>query len=255
MCVLFVAWQVRPETPLIVASNRDEAHARPTAPADWWPDCPNVLAGRDLEAGGTWGGVNRNGHWAIVTNVREPRWFGYEAERSRGRLVADVLCGESAPAEDAARAVAEQEAYAGFNLLVGDRETLWYAATGQRAPQALAPGFYGLSNAALDTPWPKIARGGAAFQTWVEDGAADDEALFAIMRDETRADDDALPSTGVGRAHERVLSPLFIRSLDYGTRATTLLRFGASGRMDFAERPFGPNGAPGTERRYTVETS
>lgn len=255
MCVLFVAWQVRPDVPLLVASNRDEAHARPTAPADWWDDCPHVLAGRDLKAGGTWSGVTTRGRWAIVTNVRHPKWFGFEAERSRGSLVADFLCGDAPPADYAARAVAEQNAYAGFNLLVGDRETLAYAATGQAAARILAPGYYGLSNAVLDTPWPKIARGGAAFQAWVEAGAAADDALFAIMRDETTAADDLLPETGVGLEHERLLSPLFISGPDYGTRATTLLALRADGTAHLAERSFGPNGVPeGTERRYTVET-
>ena len=255
MCVLFVAWQVRPETPLVVVSNRDEAHARPTTPAHWWEDCPRVLAGRDLEAGGTWGGVTADGRWAIVTNVRHPKWFGFEAERSRGTLVAEFLCGEVSPGDYAARAVAEQDAYAGFNLLVGDRETLAYAATGQPA-RTLAPGFYGLSNGTLDEPWPKIERGGAAFQAWVEAGAADEEAIFAIMRDETWAEDDTLPDTGVGRDHERLLSPLFISSPDYGTRSTTLLKLDADGVAVFAERSFGPNGVPvGTEQRYRFETT
>lgn len=254
MCVLFVAWRVRPETPLIVVSNRDEAHARPTAPADWWEECPRVLAGRDLKAGGTWGGVTTKARWAIVTNIRHPKWFGFEAERSRGALVADYLCGNVPPATYATRAVAEQDAYAGFNLLVGDRATLAYAATGQEEARLLAPGYYGLSNSTLDEPWPKIARGGAAFQEWVENGANDDELAFTMMRDETRAEDRALPDTGVGRAHERLLSPLFISGPDYGTRATTVLRFEADDTARFAERTFGPEGSPGTERRYTVET-
>ena len=242
MCVLFVAREVHPAYPLLVASNRDEAHVRPTAPAAFWEDCPRVLAGRDLKAGGTWSGVTTGGRWAALTNVRAPEWMSYEAPRSRGALVADFLCSGEPPADYAARAVEEREDYAGFNLLVGDRDTLAYAATLRDAPRTLAPGFYGLSNGTLDDPWPKVARGGQAFQQWVEAGDFDEDALFALMRDETRAPDALLPETGVGLEYERMLSPLFIVGEDYGTRATTLLTVRDDGQAHLVERSFGPNG-------------
>lgn len=250
MCVLFVAWRVRPDAPLVVASNRDEFHGRPTAPAAFWDDAPHVLAGRDLKAGGTWTGVTSSGRWAAVTNVRAPRWMNHAAPRSRGALVADFLRGDAPPADYAARITAERERFGGFNLLVGDGEALAYAATHLDAPRVLAPGFYGLSNATLDAPWPKVARGGRAFQRWIEADDLDEDALFALMRDEERAPDDLLPDTGVGVEHERMLSPLFIAGPDYGTRATTLLLVradpgshpGQVGRARFVERSFGPNG-------------
>jgi len=247
MCVLFVAWQVRPDLPLVVASNRDEFHGRPTAPTAFWDDCPRVLAGRDLRAGGTWSGVTTSGRWAAVTNVRAPRWMNTVAPRSRGALVADFLCGEDAPDDYAARVTSEREHFGGFNLLVGDGEALAYAATHLEAPRALAPGFYGLSNATLDAPWPKVARGGQAFQRWVGTDRLDEDALFALMRDEERAPDGLLPDTGIGLDHERMLSPLFIASPDYGTRATTFLTVRADGAARLVERSFGPNGvAAGT---------
>ena len=185
MCVLFVARDVHPRYPLLVASNRDEAHDRPTAPAALWTACPRVLAGRDLQAGGTWHGVTTGGRWGIVTNLRAPEWMHRQAPRSRGALVADYLCGDAAPAAFAARAAADRAAYGGFNLLVGTPSALHYASSHAATARALGTGFYGLSNGALDEPWPKVQRGGQAFEHWVERGASDDEALFALMRDET----------------------------------------------------------------------
>ena len=125
MCVLFVGWRVLDEAPLVVASNRDEFYARPTAPAAWWEDCPDVLAGRDLKAGGTWTGVSRAGRWAALTNIRAPEYLHAEAPRSRGDLVRDYLCGDEDPAAFAARATAERQHYGGFNLLLSDLRSLY----------------------------------------------------------------------------------------------------------------------------------
>lgn len=254
MCVLFVAREMHPTYPLIVASNRDEAHARPTAPAAFWDDCPSVLAGRDLKAGGTWSGVTTGGRWAALTNIRAPEWMTGTAPRSRGALVSDFLCGDAAPADYTADATAERAEYGGFNLLVGDLDALWYASSRMEAPRRLGAGFYGLSNGALDDPWPKVARGGQAFQRWVEGDELDslprssgEEVLFALMRDETRAPDPMLPQTGLDVELERMLSPLFIVSPDYGTRATTLLTVRDDGTARFVERSYRPNGtAAGT---------
>jgi uncharacterized protein with NRDE domain len=247
MCVLFVAREVHPRYPLIVASNRDEAHARPTAPAAFWDDAPHVLAGRDLKAGGTWSGVTTAGRWAALTNIRAPEWMGAEFPRSRGALVADFLRGDAVPADYAADATAERHEYGGFNLLVGTLDDLWYSSSRMATPRRLGAGFFGLSNGALDDPWPKVARGGQAFQRWVEDDGLGEEALFALMRDETRAPDDLLPHTGVGAEMERFLSPLFIVSPTYGTRATTLLTIRDDGTARVAERSYRPDGvATGT---------
>ena len=242
MCVLFVARQVHARYPLIVASNRDESHARPTAEAAFWDDAPHVLAGRDLKAGGTWTGVTTDGRWAALTNIRAPQWMGAEAPRSRGALVADFLRGDTDPAGYAAELTEERDAYSGFNLLVGTLDELYYSSSRMDRPRALGPGFYGLSNGALDDPWPKVARGGQAFQHWVEADGHDDEALFALMRDETRAPEALLPHTGVGVEMERLLSPLFIVSPTYGTRATTLLSVGIDGTARFIERSYRPDG-------------
>lgn len=241
MCVLFLALGAHPAHRLVLAGNRDEAHARPTAGLARWSDAPHVLAGRDLEAGGTWLGVTDVGRWATVTNVRDPASVRPDV-RSRGALVADFLRGDASPADYAARVQAERDATNGFNLLVGDGAEVWIASS-RRDAGRLAPGIYGLSNDTLDTPWPKLVRGRAAFSEALEPERLDPPDLLAFLADETLADDADLPETGVGRDIERVLSPLFIRGLRYGTRASTALLIGDSVRI--AEQTWGPDGARG----------
>jgi uncharacterized protein with NRDE domain len=248
MCVLFVAWHVREDLPLVVAANRDESHSRPADPAHRWTDCRHVYAGRDRQAGGTWMGASKLGRWASVTNVRHPDWMDRTMPRSRGSLVADFLCGDEPPAGYAARVAAERGEYAGFNLLFGDLNDLYYASRSGTEPRRLAPGLYGLSNAALDDPWPKVARGGQAFRRWIEGDAAVEDGL-ALLRDTEQAPDEMLPETGVGLELERLLSPLFIIGGAYGTRSSTLLTISADGDATLVERSFGPAGAPnGTVR-------
>lgn len=242
MCVLFVGWRVRDDFPLIVAANRDESHARPADAAHRWEDCPHVYAGRDRQAGGTWMGASTGGRWASVTNVRHPEWMDRTMPRSRGALVADFLCGEEAPADFVAGVAAEREHYGGFNLLAGDLDELYYASRSAPQPARLAPGVYGLSNAGLNDPWPKVASGGKAFRRWVEGDIAVEDGL-ALLRDTTFAPDEMLPDTGVGLELERLLSPLFIVGEAYGTRSSSLLIVAASGEGTLIERSFGPAGA------------
>ncbi len=244
MCVLFAAIGVHPRHALVLAGNRDEAHARPTSGLARWADAPHVLAGRDLEAGGTWLGVTDAGRWATVTNVRDPASVRPDA-RSRGALVADFLLGSDIPAAYAARVHAERSQFNGFNLLVGDGADVWIAST-RRDAGPLAPGVYRLSNDTLDTPWPKLVRGRDAFARVLESGDLDDDDLLALLADETPAADADLPETGVGLEIERVLSPLFIRGERYGTRASTALLIGSGGTGGrITEQTWGPGGVPG----------
>ncbi len=242
MCVLFVAVGVHPRHALVLAGNRDEAHARPTAALARWADAPHVLAGRDLEAGGAWLGVTNAGRWATVTNVRDPASVRADA-RSRGALVAGFLRGTDTPAAYAARVQAERDGFNGFNLLVGDGRDVWIAST-RRDAGPLAPGVYGLSNDTLDTPWPKLTRGRDAFARALASETLTDDDLLPFLADETPAPDADLPETGVGLALERVLSPLFIRGERYGTRASTALTVGDAG-VRIAEQAWGADGARG----------
>lgn len=234
MCTLLFATGVHPRYRLVLAANRDELYARPTASARWWSDAPQVFAGRDLLAGGTWFGVTRSGRWAALTNIRDPSDIRVDAP-SRGALVADFLRGD-APCEAYLRArVPALGRYAGFNLVVGDAGGAWYLSNREAAPRPLAPGVYGVSNAQLDTPWPKVVRGKAGLQRLLAGEEIDLSALLAVISDRTPAPDEALPDTGVGLAIERVLSPLFIASSGYGTCCQTALRVDSEGWTELRE--------------------
>lgn len=244
MCLIAFDFRPQASVPLRLVANRDEFHQRPTAALGAWEDAPNIVGGRDLEAGGSWLAVHRAGRVAAVTNVRDPALRVAEDAPSRGHLVREAL--ECPDLAAWLRGLAEGEGwrYAGFNLLVGDGSRLWHLHRGRDRLllSAVAPGIHGLSNASLDTPWPKLitARQGLATslrRRWPED------ALSALL-DATPADDAQLPDTGVGLALERLLSSPFIVGEQYGTRATTWLEWHAmNGIMQLEERRFGPGGS------------
>jgi uncharacterized protein with NRDE domain len=235
MCLILVAWQVLPEFPLVVAANRDEFFARPTAAAALWPDAPLLVAGRDLEAGGTWLGVASAGRFAAVTNVREP---GKPAgAQSRGHLTRDFLLCSASAAEFSSGI--DMSAFSGFNLLLGDGQELWYCSNREGAPRQLQPGIYGVSNHLLDTPWPKLATSKQRFAEALPALPAE-AGFFELLADEEIVPDSALPATGVPLEWERRLSAVFVRSPDYGTRASTLLTVDTKGAGALVERSFGP---------------
>ena len=249
MCLISYGWRQSPGSRLLLVANRDEFHARPTAAADWWQTegslntnslgvmSTDVLGGRDLQAGGSWLGVNRAGYVAALTNFREVPVTG---KRSRGELVSRFLLGSNSAAEAAAELHAERCEYAGFNLLLADADELYYVSNRcDSEPVSLAPGFYGLSNALLNSPWPKSLKTTAALSEQV-DGSLD--ALLDIFADREQADDSLLPVTAMPMEWEKILSSPFICTPEYGTRASTGLSIAASGEVNFSERRFGPAG-------------
>ncbi|MBP7958893.1 MAG: NRDE family protein [Thiopseudomonas sp.] len=237
MCLVVFAWQPQCRQPLLLLANRDEVHARPSAALAQWPDQPSIYAGRDLEAGGTWLGIAEQGRFATLTNIRDVSLA--QGEHSRGALVSDYLASEQT-AQAYLQGVASQvNRYSGFNLLVGDQQSIWYLNSIARRPVRLTAGVYALCNGSLDTPWPKLVRIRSLFHQHLE---ADDQTLFKLMRDEQRAEDDQLPDTGVGLAMERMLSSIFIRGDTYGTRAISLLRCFDDGSSTLVERSYGANG-------------
>lgn len=238
MCLIALAWQVHPDYPLIVAANRDEFHARATAPARFWAEAPALLAGRDLAAGGTWMGVTRSGRFAALTNVREPGQA--QGSRSRGLLVSEYLLSEMEPLAYAETVMAAGGDYSGFNLLVADGDTLVACSNRGTPPTVLAPGVYGLSNHLLDSPWPKVVRAREALRA--QAGEPTVEGLLRLLADDAAAPDEELPDTGVGLDLERLLSSPFIRSAAYGTRSSTVLLAGRD-RIRLVEQGFGPEGA------------
>ena len=240
MCLLAFAWKTQPDHALIFAGNRDERHARATEAARPWSDAPQVIAGRDLEAGGTWVGVSAGGRFAVVTNYREglnPR----KAPRSRGALTADFLAGDLPPARYLDQLRPHAQEYGAFSLLIGDAEELHVFSNRGGPDGPVAPGVHGLSNHLLDTPWPKVERSKARLAALLEQEAATNEALFRLLSDRTQAAEGQLPDTGVGRELERQISPPFVVNSVYGTRCSTLIRLGPAG-LRFAERRFDPQG-------------
>jgi len=248
MCLLVLAWQAHPRYRLVVAANRDEFHERPAAPLAKWPAPDDILAGRDLRARGTWLGLDRRRRFGVITNFRDLQPPRPDAP-TRGALIPDYLRGT----EDAQAFLGDLETqaprYSGFNLLLTDGSSLWYAsnrAAGFARP--LPPGVYGLSNEFLDTPWPKLRRVRRRFDSWLSETPSGSEdpsaALFALLDDRATATaDEELPQTGIPAEWERVLSAPFVLHPDYGTRASTVLLLEPSGAGFLAERRFDPRGA------------
>ena len=257
MCLIAFAWQAHAEYPLIVAANRDEFFARPTASAGWWDDGER-LAGRDLRAGGTWMGVSRSGRFAALTNYRDPASQRSDAP-SRGELVSSVLGNEGSLRDALERMGRDASRYNGFNLLAAQwhaeasRAAIWILSSRADArPQAIEAGVHALSNAALDTPWPKVERATRAMRAAMHSAADRDELcaqLFALLADQDTARDDDLPQTGVALDVERALSAAFIRMPGYGTRSSTLLLVDREGDALFIERRSEPE-SPVEKHRF-----
>ncbi len=241
MCIILFAWQTHPDYPLVVAANRDEFHRRPTEAARWRD---GVCCGLDLEAGGTWLGVTRSGRFAALTNFREPAADRSQGLYSRGKLPRDFLHEEISPKEYLEQVHAQASAWTGFNLLVGDRNNLWYLSNRSGAgPQPVSPGIHGLSNGLLDTPWPKTIRGKRKLREALDQGISHD-ALLALLQDHWRPEDRDLPDTGVGMEMERMVAPIFIQTPHYGTRASTSVLLPHSGTPQLREQTWGPDGTP-----------
>ena len=233
MCLVLVVWRMHPKYPCLVAANRDEFHARPTARAEWWPDHPQILAGRDLEAGGTWLGVTRTGRFAALTNYRDPEQRRAAAP-SRGGLVTSMLQSGASVAEGLGYLRAVGANYNGFNLIFSDGERLGIYESVRGTGRELGPGIYGLSNHLLDTPWPKVQNAKTRLEAALL-GLTDTAPLLDLLRDDRPASDAQLPRTGVSLEWERLLSSAFVRAADYGTRCSTIIRIEREGRAYFDE--------------------
>lgn len=237
MCLAALAVGRHPRFGLVLAANRDEYLDRPAAALDWWhpwPDGPGVLGGRDLKAGGTWMGLSETGRLALVTNVRQPFAADPQAP-SRGTVPLGWLRGDLSADRFWPRTVLA--GHAPFNLLAADfrRGELFWASNVEPHPRRLGPGLYGLSNALLDTPWPKLKRLKQALSDRLARAASLEalaEGLLDDLADRTPAPDDELPHTGLPLAAERALSPVFVETPDgrYGTRCSTLVITERAGR-------------------------
>lgn len=235
MCLIVFSWKLLPQCPLLLAANRDEFLDRPALAADWWEESPDIYAGRDLRAGGTWLGIDRRGRFAAITNIRNGL-VPAQDKRSRGELVANFLAGGVDAEAYLAHVRETGDRYNGFNLIFGDEHAMYWVSNDEPSSfKALEPGIYGLSNGSLDTPWPKVVRAKAQFASLLCQSAPDD-AYFEMLADTTRAADSRLPDTGVSLEWERLLSPICIESENYGTRTSSIVRVMDGGRAELRER-------------------
>lgn len=253
MCLIVVAHRMHSDYPLVLAANRDEYFSRPTVAAAFWSHAPQVLAGRDLQGGGTWLGITRQGRWAALTNVREPD--AMSAGRSRGLLVSGFLRGHDGPQGYMERIARWGHRFAGFNLLAGDGRELVSYSNRDSGVRHLSPGCYGLSNRLLDTPWPKVKQAKEHMQKLLMQPDFCPERLWEMLADRQMPDFDELPETGVDPTLERALGAIFVQLPGYGTRCSTLLVLGRDGQVHFYERRFDSIGKIEGQSRFVFSVN
>ncbi len=252
MCLLVIAFRVHPDFPLIVAGNRDEFHDRPTRDAHWWPDHPDLLAGRDLLAGGAWLALHRSGRFAAVTNFRDadsvvPRL------RSRGHLVRESVTSMMSPSVCAHEI--DGDRYAGFNLLVATTAELAYVSNRGAKARTLEPGIYGLSNATLDTPWEKVERTKAAMRTLIDAADINETTLMRLLGDRNKGPLDEVEQGRLPFAMAHAITAPFIVLPDYGTRCSTVVIVDRDGRWRFVERRFDRAGSVTGESDFSFRVA
>lgn len=247
MCLIAFAWQAHPEFDLIVAANRDEFHGRPSQAAHWWQDAPDVLAGRDLLANGTWFAVGRDGRFATVTNYREQS-FTRGSYMSRGGLVADFVIGQSRPSKFSE--AIDGDDYAGFNLLTANADALGYVSNRGDSPTELSPGVYGLSNASLDTPWSKLTRSKCKLRELIDEDAVNEKNLLLLLADRHVADED-VNSEHLPFEQARAITAPFIVTEEYGTRCSTVYLRRTNGENILIEKRFDTTGDCTGVSRFT----
>jgi uncharacterized protein with NRDE domain len=254
MCLILFSYQKHPYYQLVLAANRDEFYSRPTAPLGFRDEARQILSGRDLMHNGTWLGMTKTGRLAAITNFRDPATT-VENAPSRGHLVSDFLISDEPSKDYLEKIKSTRKQYNGFNIIVGDFAGLYYYSNRENIIQAISPGVHGLSNKFLDTPWPKIEKGKAYLNEIIDaNDKINPEDLFSILKDHAYPPFQMLPNTGVGPCWEKVLSPLFISSKNYGTRSSSIILMEKTGKTTFLERTF-VAGDSGPEEENTREFS
>ncbi|MBM7602350.1 uncharacterized protein with NRDE domain [Metabacillus crassostreae] len=251
MCLIKFAYKVDSRFDLVIAANRDEFYKRGTAQADFWEEAPQVLAGRDLEKMGTWMGVTKQGRFAALTNYRDHNG-SRDYERSRGELVSEFLKDNCSPESYLEIIKRDSSQYPGFNLLVGDKNTLYYYSNIENELYLLQPGIYGLSNHLLNTNWPKVQKGKKGLEECLKNKGDLKDCLFRVLFNAEQAKDDELPQTGVTLEWKKKLSPLFISAENYGTRSSTVLCMNRE-KVEFIERTFTGEAYNEREFEFSIE--
>lgn len=242
MCLIAFAKNVHPSYPLVLIANRDEFYSRPTRPAQFWDheNIPHLLAGKDLDGGGTWMGVTKSGFWAALTNYRDPNWKR-ENPPTRGNIVLGYLKSEIEPKTYLNWLQDHANDYMGFNTLIAEGTEVYHYSNVNNVITTIGDGVHGVSNALLDTSWPKLERAKSALQKHLNNENIDKDVLFRILADPTTAIDDDLPETGIPYKWEKAVSSIFINTESYGTRCSSVLLIQKSGAIKFFERRFRPS--------------
>ena len=241
MCLILFVYKVHPNYNLILASNRDEFYERPTEPAAFWKESPELFAGKDLRGGGTWLGITITGRFAAITNFRDPFSLKPNAP-TRGHIVSSYLNSNESPFIWLEKLKKDADKYNGFNLLTGDKDHLYYYSNHDANNiKQLEPGIYGLSNEFLDSPWPKVKKGKKELKKLIsKESLPSNDVFFNILKNTDQPSDKELPNTGVGLDWERILGPMFIQNPIYGTRSSSLIFINKKGQADFIERSYKP---------------
>jgi uncharacterized protein with NRDE domain len=240
MCLCVFSYQTHPQYQLILATNRDEFYERPSAPANFWDDEPEIFAGRDLKEKGTWLGLSKKHKFAMVTNYRDLRNLKTNV-LSRGRIVVDYLKSTYSPKEFVEKiADPNAEKYNGYNMLLWEQgQMFWYSNVNKMSLQ-ISPGIYGLSNCILDTPWFKVEKSKSAFKDVIENKEIDINKLFKVLSDRELSPDDSLPDTGLDFDTEKMISSVFVNTPSYGTVCSTIVLIDYNGKITFIERTVSP---------------
>ena len=237
MCLIVFANNVHPKYKLIFAANRDEFYNRPSEQAEFWSEYPDLLAGKDLQAGGTWLGITKQGRFAAITNYRDLKNLKPNAP-SRGNLTLDFLISDISPQEYYTKLKPTINEYNGFNLLPGTVDELFYFSNMTDGLMKIESGIHGISNAVLNTPWPKVEKGKQQLQRLLQQDEIHAWEVIDILKNSNPAKDQDLPDTGVGPELERMLSPIFIKSEKYGTRCSTVVMIDNDNNVKFVEKFF-----------------
>lgn len=241
MCLIAFSYKTHPVYDLILATNRDEFYQRPARTAQFWKkeDNPDILAGKDLEAGGTWMGVHKDGRWGAVTNYRDTSITKKDAP-SRGELVLDYLKSKEKGMNYLQEVTERADEYYGFNMLLWDEAGFFHYSNQSKIVSRIEPGIHGLSNSLLNTDWPKVRLAKDSLKNVIQNKNIDKEHLFRILLNEQKAPDPELPVTGIPQHLEKAVSSIFIQTESYGTRCSTVLLIDKDGKIDFTERTFRP---------------
>jgi len=254
MCLLLVSYKNHPKYKLIIAANRDEFYNRPAEPAKFWKEYPNLLGGKDLQAGGTWLGITKEGRFAAITNYRDIKNLKKDAP-SRGELLTGFLTGSDTPKNYSEILLNSADVYNGFNLLYSDQNKFYYFSNQTKKPVKLEPGIYGLSNHLLDTPWHKVVKSKKSFKIILNSKDITSDDLFGILSDTSSPPDELLPDTGLALEIERAVSPVYVSTPFYGTRSSTVIFIDKDNQVSFIEKSLNSVSKEWTTSSYNFKIS